>query len=303
MSHLTFILTCCIWGTSFILMKRAMLSFDFISVGAGRVIFGAAVLAVLWLLRRQRWPLRWQDLAPLTGLAAAAYSIPFCIQPYVIEKVEAAAGHGSAFAGMIVSLVPLLTVIVSVPLLKVYPTKRQLLGVIGGLVCVAFLFADELSQGVPLQYLLLGSVSPLCYATGNAYIKRRFHHVSSLALALSSMGLTGLILAPLSAAFGKISVNAVFWPSLGYLAVLGVVGTGVSTYLFYVLIHRHGPLYAAMVAYIIPCLAIGVGWLDGEQITAGQLGAILGIFAMVALVQYKPPTAVAAPLPAESLGP
>ena len=303
MSHLIFILVCFIWGTSFILMKRALVSFDFISVGAARVLFGALVLGLVWLLRRRRWPLRRKDLAPLTALAAIAYSIPFCMQPYVIGRVEAAAGHGSAFAGIVVSFVPLFTVIVSVPLLNVYPTKRQMAGLIGGLGFIAFLFADELSHGVPLRYLLLGSISPLCYATGNAYIKRRFHHVPPLALALGAMGLMGLILTPISVALETVTVDETFWPALGYLAVLGTIGTGLATYLFYTLIYRQGPLYASMVAYIIPCMAIGVGWLDDERISIGQLVAILGVFAMVGLVQYNPPAADTAPLTPESLPP
>jgi len=301
MSHLIFILVCCIWGTSFILMKRALLSFDFISIGAGRVIFGALVLGLVWLLQKQRWPLRRKDIGPLLLLAAVAYCVPFCMQPYVIDKVEKAAGHGSAFAGMLVSFVPLFTVVVSIPLLKVYPTRRQLLGVIGGLVFLFCLFANELKQDVPLMYLVLGSISPLCYATGNAYIKRRFHHVSPLALSFAALAITGMLLAPASAATNRITVNESFGLAFGCLALLGVVGTGITTFLFYRLIHHHGPLYAGMVAYIIPCLAVVIGWLDNERITAGQLGAILGVFAMVGLVQYKPPKASADALAPESI--
>ena len=301
MSHFIFIVVCCIWGTSFLLMKRSLLSFEFISVGAGRVIFGALVLGLFWLLQRQRWPFRLKDLGPLVLLAGVGYCVPFCMQPYVVGKVQAAAGHGSAFAGMLVCLVPLLTVAVSIPMLKVYPTKRQMVGLVGGLAFLVFLFANELKHGVPIACLLLGAISPLCYATANAYIKRRFQQAQPLALSLMALLLTAMILTPLSIAVETIKVNEAFWTALGALAILGVICTGIATFLFYKLIHQRGPLFAGMVAYIIPCLAIVVGWLDNEQINSGQLAAIPGVFVMVGLVQYKPPRDSAEAMTPESV--
>ena len=281
-------------------MKRALFSFDCISIGAGRVIFGALVLALFWLLQRQRWPFRRKDLGPLLLLAAVGYCVPFCMQPYVVGKVQATAGHGGAFAGMLISLVPLLTVAVSIPMLKVYPTRRQMIGLVGGLAFLACLFASELKHNVPLGCLLLGAISPLCYAMANTYIKRQFQHVPPLALSLMALVMTSILLTPISMAVDTVAVNEAFWTALGALAILGVVCTGVATFLFFKLIHRHGPLFASMIAYVIPCLAIIIGWLDDEQINMGQLAAMLGVFVMVGLVQYKPPRASAEAMAPES---
>ena len=44
--------------------------------------------------------------------------------------------------------------------------------------------------------------------------------------------------------------------SLVALLVLGTIGTGLAGYLFYILIYRAGPVFAGMVGYIIPLVAL-----------------------------------------------
>ena len=288
-----FVMICCVWGCSFILMKRALESFSFLSVGMVRVFFGAVALMLVWKWQKQRWPLTSRDMIPLTAVAIIGYAIPFCVQPYVVGEVQRLADHGGAFGGMMVSFVPLLTILVSIPMLGVYPTKRQFFGVIGGFACIYMLYREELGVDVPLRLLLLGSVTPLCYAMANTYVKRRFHHIPAVPLALGEMLITAAVLAPLALSFDPVQVNDALPMSIFCLLLLGVICTGIAGAMFYKLIQGHGPLYAGMVAYIIPCVAMLIGYLDGEQLAAGQLGAIAGIFIMVALVQFRPPAAFA----------
>ena len=49
-----------------------------------------------------------------------------------------------------------------------------------------------------------------------------------------------------------------------------------------------GPLYASMVTYVVPCVALMLGWLDGESVTTTHLVALAGILLMVWLVQGDP---------------
>jgi len=286
MSHVMFVLICCIWGCSFILMKRAQASFGFIGVGAWRVVFGAAALFVAWKLMRRPWPLKKRDSLPVFAIAVIGYAIPFCVQPYVVREVQAAASHGGAFGGMMVSFVPLATVLASIVILRVYPSVRQIIGVLGGIGFIYLLYADELNHGVTLRLLLLGAVTPVCYGFANTYLKRRFHHVSPIVMAMVAMATTACLLAPLSIVKEDIQRNDALMMSIVYLALLGVICTGFAGAMFYKLIQGHGPLYAGMVTYIIPCVAMLVGWLDGEKFEGSQIFAMAGIFATVALVQW-----------------
>ena len=286
--HGLFILVCLIWGTSFIFMKYAGAAFGPLGIGGFRLLLGAATLGALWVAGVRRWPLTRRDVPAVALLAAVGYAVPFYIQPYVIMQVEHHAGHGSAFGGRMVALVPRRTVVVSVPLLRAVPTVRQCVGVGGGLVCIAMLFREELNLGVPLPTLLLGAVTPLCYACANTYVKRRFHHAPPMAVALVALLAGGLMLTPLSLRYEAVEVDLHFARAAASMLALGVLCTGVAGYLFYTIIRSQGPLFAGMVAYIIPCVALGVAHLAGEQLAAGQLAAMAGIFVMVALVQVRP---------------
>jgi drug/metabolite transporter (DMT)-like permease len=74
------------------------------------------------------------------------------------------------------------------------------------------------------------------------------------------------------------------------LVILGILCTAVATAMFYTLVQGHGPLYAGMVTYIIPCISMLAGHLIGETITMRQVGAMGGILLMVALVQTGKPS-------------
>ena len=73
--------------------------------------------------------------------------------------------------------------------------------------------------------------------------------------------------------------------ALGSIAVLGILGTGFAVLLVIWLIVTKGPLFAGMVTYVVPTLALVWGAVDGEVITTRQLLAMAGVLGMVALVQ------------------
>ncbi len=50
---------------------------------------------------------------------------------------------------------------------------------------------------------------------------------------------------------------------------------------------RRAPLFAGMVTYVVPMIALLWGQFDGERLTGGQLAAIAGALAMVAVVQWR----------------
>ena len=67
---------------------------------------------------------------------------------------------------------------------------------------------------------------------------------------------------------------------------LGVFGTGIALLCFTIMIQRRGPLFAGMVTYVIPVIALIAGAVDGEYISPLQIIAIVGILLMVAIVQW-----------------
>ncbi len=283
MPYVLFLAICTIWGGSFLLMKKATLVFSPVSVGAWRVAGGTAVLALLWLMRRQ--PLSWKknDAWSLVFIVLAGYVWPYTIQAWLIERT----GH-SAFIGMSVSFTPLFTMLASVPLLRIIPSTRQMLGVFGALCAMALLASEGLSRQIPVEHLLLAVTVPLGYALVNTWIRRRLTHVPPLMVTFVAMSLATGILLPWSCiAPSPVSPRTSdLWPAVVSLAILGVFGTGLAMFWFNKLIHDRGPLFAGMVTNLVPAGAVAWGWLDGEQISGQQMAALAILLPMVALVQF-----------------
>ncbi len=306
MHYLLFLLLCMVWGTNFILMKKAMPFFDPVDVAVYRVAGGFLALLAVWAMRRERWPIGREYVLPLLFVSLIGYAWPFVVQPTLIQMIQ-----GSGFVGIMVCFVPLLTIVVSIPLLGIYPKPRQLLGVIIGLACSAVILQSGKSQhSVSWWVILLAASVPLFYAICNTYIKRRFVGVKALPLTIAALAFSTAILSPLaiitngtglaeadpvevSATSQSVAASEVAaatetpaWLAIGAVVALGVIGTGLGILIFTKLLQEQGPLFAGMVTYLIPVIALTWGAVDGEKIETVQLVAFAGVLFSVGLVQF-----------------
>lgn len=276
-------------GTSFILMERATHALAPIDVGIGRLTVGAAVLSAVWFAQRAAHRVSWGDVVRIASVALISTALPFVVQPYCLSR-----GFGHSFFGMLVGLVPIATIIVSIPMLDVWPSTRQILGVVGGFLCMMLLLEDGAERGMSTWLMALGLTVPLCYAIGNTYLKRKLSHVHAVPLTTLVLSTSAAWLIVLRFTPGMIERFGLYVPtqphdwrtSIAALLVLGTMGTGVAVLLFNYLVVKEGPLFAGMATYVVPMMALVWGAIDGEPITPRQLGAMLGVLSMVALVQF-----------------
>lgn len=282
MPYVWFVVVCSIWGSSFILMKRAMLCVSPIGIGAIRDACGALVLAAIFLMARRKSSLRRKDLIPLCGIAILGFAWPHSIQPELVSRV------GGAFIGMTVGMTPLITILVSIPMLGVFPTPRQLFGVIGALVCMAILMQDEMRHSVALIDVLTAFSVPTTYSIANSWIRRSLRHLPPLELTLLCLAMASSMLLPLMLIVpDRRTIDPGNWLiAIASVATLGIAGTGFATYLFNKLVQDQGPLFASMTTILVPVGAILWGWADGEQISSIQIAALAGILVMVTIVQF-----------------
>jgi drug/metabolite transporter (DMT)-like permease len=71
--------------------------------------------------------------------------------------------------------------------------------------------------------------------------------------------------------------------SLGFIAILGIVGTGFSNILFFKLIQLSSPVFASSVTYIIPVVAFILGYLFMNETLSviqllGALVVLVGVY-------------------------
>lgn len=284
MPYVWFLVVCSIWGSSFILMKRAAECLSATAISAGRVGFGALVLGLILWRFGQPWKLRRADLWPLLGVILTGFVWPYTVQPWLIAKHQ-----NSAFIGMTVAFAPLMILAVSTVFLGVRPTPRQVVGVGGALACLLLLVWEGWQQSLPLGDLFLAVSVPLTYALASVGIRKSLGHVPAVELTFACLAGSALLLLPIACVTPGPAYDAeASWAlSWGSLVLLGVVGTGLATSLFNKLIIQQGPLFASMVTNLVPLGAMAWGWMDAETISVRQLVAIAGVLTMVAVVQYR----------------
>lgn len=279
MQYLMFIITSLIWGGAFFLMKKAGLAFGPFTIGASTMFGGALVLWISWLVKRSTWQIRRQHLLPLLVISVLGYIFPYAAQPFLVRLI----GHG--FIGMMVALVPIFTILVSIPLLGVYPSKKQLLGVLIGIVCLALMVIDGLNRNVSWLYLLMVLSVPLCYAVSNTLVQHSLQDLPPSILVALFMTVGTIALTPLSFLFETITIDEHFVSAVVSILLLSVFARGIAMLLFYKMIKTNGPLFAGMVTYVIPIEALMWSWLDNERITLIQVFFIVVVLLVVGVVQ------------------
>jgi drug/metabolite transporter (DMT)-like permease len=289
-AHLAFCFCCFVWGTSFILLERVTHVMGPVEIAIWRLFSGAAVVGLCWWFKRGEYRMSGRDLF-LIAIASLLFTVPTqLIQAYVLEQ-----GFGHGFFGTMVAAIPLLTILVSVPMLGVRPTMRELFGVLGGLACISLLVKEGVHRGMSPGLLALTMTIPLSSALSNNFYKWRLPHVPAAPLTTMILVVSGLALLPLEASprlmssldIGAPTGTSVSPGAITYLLLLGVVGSGVSTMAYIWLVLKRGPLFAGMTTYVVPVIALLWGTLDHEAISGQQAMAIAGVLGMVALVQVK----------------
>lgn len=270
-------------------MDRALLAIGPIGVGLGRLVGGAVVVGCYCMIRKQWVPLTKSDWFHLGVVALLANALPFSLQPYVMAQ---AGEH--AYFGLMVTLVPIATILVSMPMLDTHPSTRQLVGVLGGLAFMGLIVADGQQRGISMALLAMALSVPLTYAVGNTYIKWKLDHLPAAPLTLAMLLMASTVLAVLQFTPGLLEQLGLSGPedpqqvalAWGSMAILSMLGTGVAVLMFVHLVKFEGPLFAGMVTYVVPMLALVWGSFDREKLTTAEIVGVAGTLAMVALVQW-----------------
>jgi len=290
MPYVVFLSICVIWGSNFILMSRAASAFGPVDIAFWRLSLGGGVMMIVWLLgSRQRLSgILWFHVAVAALLGNAA--------PFVLIALLIAQGFGHSFFALIVSFVPLITILASGILLREWPGWRQWVGVLGGFAAISVLFWEGISRGITPQLLGLAFLVPLFYSVTNTYIRWKLADAPTAPLTAGLFLLGALFLAPIwlsKATQESWTIGGPVAPrnwkvACASVAWLGVMGTGITGFLFVRMIQSHGPLFAGMATYLIPLVALLWGAYDNETITGLQLVGMAAVLAMVSLAQWKP---------------
>ena len=263
-----------IWGSSFILMKRALLGLTPIQVGALRTLFTAIFLILIggkkiFKIKRKHW-----YYLTLNGFVGTFF--PAFLFAFAIDKID------SSIASILNSLTPLNTLIFGALVFGFSFRKRQLIGVLIGLIGTLMLILKgaELNPNQDYFYASFILIASIGYALNVNILKKYLFDLDALSITVANFILLiipTLIVLWFTDFFETFEVNQSTKTGMFYLAILAVFGTGLAKIMFNRLIQISTPIFSSSVTYLIPIVAITWGILDGEKITLFQVvsGAII----------------------------
>lgn len=272
---LVFAVLAFIWGGSFILIKKGLISFTPMQVGALRIAISSLAFIPIFLLFKISFPGRKFWIVTLAVLLGNG--IPAVLFALAETRI------GSAVTGILNSLTPIFAVVIGVIFFRTPFKKYYLTGIILGCIGLAALMIGEKDWRVS-SYVLFVVLGTLCYGLSANLVK---HHCQNVhPVALTAVGFLPI---------GLISVGILLWTNAGSiimepeswnasmpsLLALALICTVLANILFYWLIQRTSAIFGSAIAYAIPFMALVWGSIDGEVINLLHIAGFIFILAAI----------------------
>jgi len=221
-----------IWGTSFILIKRALVAFSPEHVALLRVSISGMAFLPFFLMRIKR--LEWHRWWFYLIIALTGSGIP------AVMYATAQTRLSSATSGILNSITPIFALLVGVIFFKNITSSKQVVGVaIGFLGAAALIWLDQpinQQDGIPLFYAGLVILATVFYGTNVNLIKEFFQHVKPIDLSSFAFVLLGFPIfmsIPFTDIPDIISNHPEGMTSLAAVSALALMSTTLALVIFY----------------------------------------------------------------------
>ncbi len=279
-----FIVLTLIWGSSFILMKEGLVKMTAYQVAAMRIFSSGVVLLPIGL-RQFRYIPKGKTKYIVSSAAIGSF-IPaflFCIAEEHIN---------SSLAGIVNALSPLFAILIGVLFFQMRTTPQKIGAVLIGLLglCLLFIQKDGFKMDDQIGYSFLVVIATICYGWNGNLLVRHLSSVGSVniaAIAFPILAIPALVILAFSGYFQAEWTDTTFIKSSLAAVVLSVLGTAIAQILFYMLLKRTNVLFASLVTYTIPFVAIFWGVWYGETITTLKMSCLVLILSGVYFANVK----------------
>ncbi|MDC1459482.1 DMT family transporter [Flavobacteriaceae bacterium] len=272
-----------VWGSSYILIKKALIGLSPLQVGSLRTIISTFLLLAigyssLKTIPRDKW--KW---ILITGLVSF---IPPFLFAYAQTEID------SALAAILNSLTPLATLLIGVGFYRFKIDSKQISGVIIGLIGSVLLMyqGSVINPDQNLLYVFFIIFASVLYAVQVNLLKVHLQDVSAVAITVGNF----IFIFPLAVViflmsdYKQININDKdVKVALFCHLILSIVGTVFAKILFNKFVQIASPVFASSVTYTLPIVALFWGLLDGEVFTLNQFFATVIILIGVYLANKK----------------
>ena len=280
------VLLALVWGSSFILMKKALLGVTPIQLGALRMIFTSIFLVLIApktfrKVKKHHW-----KYILYTALSGTFF--PVFLFAYAMLNID------SSIVSILNSFTPFNTLIIGAIFFGFAFKRIQLFGIVIGLIGTLILIVKgaEMNPNQNYAFAILVVIASVGYALNGNIVKRYLSDLDALSITTGNFILLfapALIVLAATGFFNSFQGSDVEWKALGYIGILSVVGTGIAKTIYNELVHISSPVFSSSVTYLIPIVAVFWGIFDGERLSVIQVIAggiiLLGVY----LVNMKRP--------------
>lgn len=272
---LLFALLSLVWGSSFILIKEGAKQLSGWQIGALRIFAASIVFLPFALFHLRRLPKQKIPLILLSGLLGNLFPA-FLFGIAIERRVE------SSIAGILNSLTPLFVIVIGALFFRVSIRAKKIVGVIIGFIGLLVL---SLTKGPvtasDIGFTLLILLATVFYGLNVNLVGTYLKHLDPIKMSTVSVGFLAVPTA-IVLWFNRMDLSSeAVRQSAGAVVLLGLLGSAAATIIFYALIKKAGGLFASLVTYAIPAVAMFWGFLAGEQVGLVQIGCLAIILAGV----------------------
>ena len=270
-----------VWGSSFILMKKALIGLTPIQLGALRMLIAGGFLLLIGFkslknIQKRHWK-------HIVSTALLGTFIPVFLFAYAVNDID------SSIVSILNSFTPFNTLIIGSLVFGFTFKKKQLIGIFIGLAGTILLILKgaDLNPHQNYWFALLIIIASIGYAFNVNIVKKHLHDLSAFSIVAGNfllLMIPALLVLISTDFFSTYEMNDENLHSLGYITILAIVGTGLAKVLYNKMVHLATPVFASSVTYLIPIVAIMWGVIDGERLSLVQLLAGIIILVGVYLV-------------------
>lgn len=264
-----------IWGGSFILIKKGLIHFTPLQVGAMRIAISALAFVPIYIVSRVKFPKG--KIGIVTLVVLLGNGIPAVLFAIAETRI------GSAVTGILNSLTPIFALMFGVLFFRTPFRKHYIIGLILGCLGIAILMLGEKDWHIS-SYVLFVVLGTLCYGMSANLVKHHCQDVHPIALTTVGffpLGVISIAILWLTGA-GDVMMTEEAWKvAMPSLLGLALICTVFANIIFYWLIQRTSAIFGSAIAYAIPCMALVWGIVDGEVISWYQFTGFAFIIAAI----------------------
>lgn len=287
----------CIWGSSFILIIRGLEAFEPLQVAGWRQFLAGMVL-LPWVYKYSfsktgskqegKSLISKKDYKNLFLSGLIGNGIPAALFAYAGTKIP------SGLSGILNAFTPMFTLLWGHWYFNDKANKNGWLGVFFGILGAIIIFYPNVigsEKGINILGAIMALSAAVMYGYNINIIKTRLSHLPVMVktvypfVFMGSIYLFVLLGTNVQEAWVRNPEQA--WKSLGYLLILGVVGSAISMVIFNMLIKYTTALVSSTNTFVIPIVAVMWGIVENESLTWNIFLGMAVIFVAVYLIVFR----------------